>query len=178
MTTPLAALGALQSIRDEFFSQETQELLKVKNIVHGLDAILPNWNAAWWFVLALVALIIVIIENAYKMHVRSKNDYEAKLRRHKYHDGIINNLSSLYDEAEKRLANFPTPVPAQHAADTDKFIDSAAEWIGENIGSTEKLIFLYLGADKPHHYTKELQLRIRRDNLLKLMDAVNQKKFE
>ncbi|MEE9247937.1 MAG: hypothetical protein V3U79_04485 [Dehalococcoidia bacterium] len=60
MIVPLGAMGIFQVVREEFFSERTQETYRLSNIK------LPEWAWQTWIVLALVVSIVFILEGAYR----------------------------------------------------------------------------------------------------------------
>jgi len=59
--TPLAALGYMQTIREEFIGPQEQDNFKLMNIV-------PDWPWEWWALIGLIITIFIVLESAYKFN--------------------------------------------------------------------------------------------------------------
>ncbi len=72
---PLTILGGLQALRDEFLDASQQEKFRLKFILDRL----PDWPWEWWALAVSVALILCVLEGAYRLNKNVESNRDAQL---------------------------------------------------------------------------------------------------
>ncbi len=101
VTVPVAILGALQLIRDEFLAPETATKYK-------LPKLFPDISWHWWIIILLCLVLAILTESAY----RAITAREDKLSLHKQNSVRIEILSVVFDPngPTEMYVDFKVPV--------------------------------------------------------------------
>jgi hypothetical protein len=66
---PIAILGTLQLVRDEFLPPDTAEKYKLPKLVSGL-----SWH--WWVVILLVVIVFILLESTFRAIRKRENEID------------------------------------------------------------------------------------------------------